>query len=276
MKTSHQALLPLVALLAAACGGSGSTASTETTASAVASPPQLPQLPSNARIAAKAYDPAYSVPDGFFVDLRSDTPGSFTMHHVLDGSKSYELCTNDLVEAQEWEAADNAARAVNGQYVTSIETGRYFEFVRELDYTQDVGNVSSPTTPGFARVFKCEHTNRDGVDRNLPDGFAGIIDPAQLSQERLRDFTEYLWQFAWFNVSRKKVIESRPVTGSGTLRHTLVLALVNNQGTGACDRIDVVEWRFEASRATGEITRHFDLHHSFEATLEGGVARLCD
>lgn len=273
MKTSRQVLLPIVALLAAACGGSGSTDSAKPAATPAA---EIPQMPSNADIAAKAYDPNYSVPDSFFTDLRSDTAGSYTIHHVLDSSQSFELCSDDLVEAQEWEAADNASRAVNGYFVTSIETERYFEFVRELSYTQDVGNIATPTTPGFARVFKCGHTNRDGVDRNLLDGYAGRIDPALLSSARLQDFTEYLWQFTWFNVSRKKVIASRAAGLPGLPRHTLLLALVNSQGTAACDRIDVVEWHFDADPASGEITRHFNLHHSFEATLEGGVPRLCD
>lgn len=274
MKTSHQVLLPLVALFAAACGGSGPAGN----AKPATMPPAaaIPAIPADADIAAKAYDPAYSVPDGFFADLRADTTGSYTIHHVLDSSQSYELCSDDLVEAQAWEDADNASRAVSGYFVTSIETDRYFEFVRELSYTQDVGNVTTPTTPGFARVFKCGHTNRDGVDRNLLDGYAGRIDPSLLSGTRLRDFTEYLWQFAWFNVSRKKVIASHAGEAPGAERHTLLLALVNNQGAGACDRIDVVEWHFDASTASGEITRRFEPHHSFEATLEGGVARLCD
>ncbi len=273
MKTSHQVLLPLVALFAAACGGSGSADSPKPPASTAASGPQLP---ADAVIAAKAYDPGYLVPETFFADLRSDTVGSYTIHHVLDNSQSYELCSDDLVEAQGWEEADNASRAVNGYFVASIETDRYFEFVRELSYTQDVGNITTPTTPGFARVFKCGHTNRNGVDRNLLDGYSGRIDPAVLSSARLRDFTEYLWQFAWFNVSRKKVIASHTGSLPDALRHTLVLALVNNQGTGNCDRIDVAEWHFDANPATGEITRRFELHHSFAAALEGGVARLCD
>ena len=48
MKTSRQALLPLVALLAAACGGSGSTESAKPDAGPAAS---VPQMPSNAEIA---------------------------------------------------------------------------------------------------------------------------------------------------------------------------------------------------------------------------------
>ena len=273
MKTTLQALLPLVAVFAAACGGSGSAESAKPAATPAAA---IPQIPSDADIAAKAYDPDYVVPDNFFTDLRADTPGSFTIHHVLDNSQSYELCSNDLVEAQLWEEADNASRAVSGYFVTSIETDRYFEFVRDLSYTQDVGNVTTPTTPGFARVFKCGHTNRDGVDRNLLDGYAGRIDPALLSEARLRDFAEYLWQFAWFDVSRKKVLASHASSVHGSPRHTLLLAMVNNQGTGACDRIDVTEWHYDANTATGEISRRFERHHSFEATLEGGVARICD
>ncbi len=273
MKTSRQVLLPLVALFAAACGGSGSAESAKPASTPAAT---VPQMPSDADIASKAYDPHYFVPDGFFADLRADTVGSYTIHHVLDSSQSYELCSDDLVEAQAWEEADNTSRAVNGQYVTSIETDRYFEFVRELSYTQDVGNITTPTTPGFARVFKCRHTNRDGVDRNLLDGYAGRIDLQRLSGARLQDFAEYLWQFAWFNVSRKKVIASHAGDTPGALRHTLVLALVNNQGADACNRIDVVEWHFDACPSSGEIYRRFDLHHSFAATFEGGVARLCD
>jgi len=256
-----------------ACGGSGSSDSAKPATSPAAT---APQIPADAAIAAIAYDPNYFVPDSFFTDLRSDTTGSYTIHHILDDSQSYEMCTDDLVEAQAWEEADNASRAVNGYFVTSIETDRYFEFVRELSYTQDVGNIVAPTTPGFGRVFKCGHTNRDGVDRNLLDGYAGRIEPALLSGDRLQDFTEYLWQFTWFNVSQKKVLASHAGGSPGSMRHTLVLALVSNQGTGNCDSIDVVEWHFDANPSTGEITRRFDLHHSFEATLEGGVARLCD
>ena len=59
------------------------------------------------------------------------------------------------------------------------------------------------------------------------------------------------------------------------LRHTLLLALVTNQGTDRCDLIDVVEWRYQASSATGEIERTFDTVRSFEATFVDGEASLC-
>ncbi len=264
MKISTLALLPMLAI-AVACGGSG-------TSTADATPPAAEVGASDDEILSKVYDPSYSVPAGFFVDERATTTRSYTVHHVLDNSHSYERCTNDLVEAQDWEAADNASRAVSGYYVTSYENERYFEFVRELAYTEDVGNIGEPTSPGYARVFKCAHTNRDGVDRMLLDGYAGRLSPARLDADSLREFTEYLWQFTFFNVRSKKVIASY---GDG-LQHKLLLALLVNQGDGACDRVDVVEWRFQADAASGEITRRFERLRSFEARLDAGLPTLCN
>ncbi len=264
MKFSTLALLPMLAI-GAACGGSGS-------GNDVPQAAESGQLPGDGEILGKVYDNDYSVPAGFFVDERATVERSYTLHHVLDESLSFERCTDDLVEAQAWEAADNAARAVSGYYVTSYENERYFEFIRELAYTEDVGNISEPTSPGYGRVFKCAHTNRDGVDRALLDGYAGRLSPARLDAESLRDFAEYLWQFTFLNVSRKKVIASY-----GDARgHTLLLALLVNQGDGACDRIDVVEWRYEADPSNGEIRRQFDVVRSFEATFDAGLPARCD
>ncbi len=264
MKFSTLALLPMLAI-GAACGGSGSGNDVPRAA-------ETGQLPGNDEILGKVYDDDYSVPAGFFVDERATTGRSYTVHHVLDESLSFERCSDDLVEAQAWEAADNAARAVSGYYVTSYENDRYFEFVRELAYTEDVGNIGEPTSPGYARVFKCTHTNRDGVDRALLDGYAGRLDPARLDADTLRDFAEYLWQFTFLNVSRKKVIASY----GDDRQRALLLALVVNQGDGACDQVDVVEWRYEADPSDGEVWRRYDVLRSFEATLEGGLPALCN
>jgi hypothetical protein len=272
MKVSTQSLLPVLAIVAA-CGGSA--------------PANLEQpagdngdrafvLPSDEDILAKAYDSNYSVPDGFFIDERVETTRSYTVHHVLDDSNSFEICSNDLVAAQALEAADNESRAVNGYYVTSYENERYYEFVRELAYTQDVGTIADITSPGYARVFKCDHTNRDGVDRALLDGYTGRLNAAGLDSATLREFTEYLWQFTFFNVTAKKVIESYASTGASTMQHTLLVALLVNQGTGACDRVDVIEWRFSAEPSNGEISRRFELLHSFEATLSEGEPTFCE
>lgn len=270
MKFSTLPLL-LTLAIAAACGGSGSTDTAEIATDTGA---REAVLPNDAEILSKAYDNEYSVPDDFFVDERAATTRSYTVHHVLDESGSFEVCSDDLVAAQALEDADNAARAVTGYYITSYENDRYFEFVREIAYTEDVGNITEPTSPGYARVFKCGHTNRNGVDRALVDGYAGRLNPEPLNAGRLREFTEYLWQFTFFNVSRKKVIAS--YAQGSAMQHTLLLALVVNQGTDACDRIDVVAWRFSADPDSGEVTRQFETVRSFEATNAAGQPAFCE
>ena len=52
--------------------------------------------PSDEEVLAAAYDPTYDVPEGFFVDDRANTEGSYTIHHVKDASLSYELCSDDI------------------------------------------------------------------------------------------------------------------------------------------------------------------------------------
>lgn len=274
MKLSLISLFPVLAI-AAACGGSG--AATEEIARPATHSSAISHVPDDSAILGKAYDPDYDVPPGFFVDERVETTTrSFTLHHVLDESNSYERCTDDLVTAQEWEQADNSSRAVNGYYVTSIENDRYFEFVRELDYTQDVGNIGDPTSPGYARVFKCNYTDRSGVDRNLRDGYAGRLMAQPANNDSLREFIEYLWQFRFFNVSRKAVIASYGDSDAATLTHTLLLALVVNQGSDQCDRVDIVEWRFRYDNARQEMSREFDTIRSFEAEMSNGIPQFCD
>ena len=274
MKISNLSLLPVM-LIAAACGGSGSNGNDTSIDNKVLE--AISQAPTNVEIMALAYDPDYLAPAGFFVDERTETSTrSYSLHHVLDASNSYELCTNDLVEAQAWEQADNDTRAVSGYYVTSIENDRYFEFVRELDYTQDLGNITEPTSPGYARVFKCDYADRNGVDRNMLDGYSGMLTADAETAAGLREFTEYLWQFRFFNVQRKVVVESNNARLGADLTHTLLLAFVVNQGSGLCDRVDVSEWRFTRNSSTGEVTRDFETVRSFEAQVVAGIPQICN
>jgi len=274
MKISNLSLLPVL-LIAAACGGSGASGDDNSLDNKVLEP--IIQAPTDVEILALAYDPEYFVPAGFFVDERAETTTrSYSLHHVLDASNSFEMCTNDLVEAQAWEQADNDSRAVSGYYVTSIENDRYFEFVRELDYTQDLGNITEPTSPGYARIFKCDYADRNGVDRDLLDGYSGMLSADAAAAQRLREFTEYLWQFRFFNVQRKVVVESNGGRLGNDLTHTLLLAFVVNQGSDRCDRVDVNEWRFTRNATTGEVSRDFETIRSFEAQLAAGTPQICD
>ena len=266
-------LIPLLAV--AACGGSGSPSNdatpteTETTAN-------LTSLPSDFDIASLVYDNQYSVPPDFYVDERANTTRSYTVHHVLDASASYEVCTDDFAEAQRWEEADNASRSVQGYYVSSDENSRYFEFIRELAYTEDVGNIADVTSPGFARIFKCNNVSRDGVDRNLLDGYSGTIGSRPVTAESLRILTEYLWQFAYFPNARKKVIASTTQEYATGSQQILLLAFATRQGIDKCDLIEVVEWRFEVVFESGVLHRSFVPVRSFEARQENGSALLCD
>lgn len=274
MKVATPLLILLMPILAA-CGGSESTHTAPLTGN-TGSANQSITTPADSQIATLIYDSSYSVPTGFFVDERSDTNRSYTVHHILDNSSSYELCTNDYAVALAWEEADNASRSVQGYYVESYDNARYFEFVRELSYENDVGNVDDLTSPGFARVFKCNNTNRNGVDRSLLSGYAGVLNTRPLNTESVRVFTEYLWQFAFFPTSRKKVIASVATQTDTTLRQTLLLAFSSTQGVDRCDLVEVAEWQFSADRDSGEVTKTFEIIRRFEAKLVSGVVELCD
>ena len=126
MRISTIALLPLIALTVS-CGGS-SGAATESGPLANRNRFRQPSAttpnrvtPTICRNCQKAYDLDYYVPQGFFVDVLAETETrSYTVHHVLDETRNFELCSDDLTEAQGWEAADNASRAVNGYLVTIL------------------------------------------------------------------------------------------------------------------------------------------------------------
>ncbi len=232
-------------------------------------------LPDENEIISKAYDNNYQQPTGFYRDERADTPVSYSVYHVKDVSVSYELCTDDYAEARAWEGADNDSRAVNGAYVSSYENERYFEFIRDLSYPDGIGNITDPTSPGFARVFKCSYVNRDGADRNIRDGYAGTLNQRPLSKESVRTYSEYMWQFTFFWPARAKVLQTFSSEIEETYTHTLVLIFVTNRGTESCDLIEVVDWVFSVDKRSGQLTKEFNLLFELEAELVDGSPRKC-
>ena len=232
-------------------------------------------MPRDEEVLALVYDDDYRVPIGFYVDERAGTPGSYTIYHVKDVSLSYELCTDDYDEALALEAADNEGRAVNGVFAGSYENDRYFEVTRDLAYPDGLGNVSTPTSPGYARVFKCSYVDREGVDRNLRDGYAGRLNARPADAVALRGLVEYLWQFAFFWPTRAKVLDSFSGAEPGFVRHTLRLGLVTPQGDGSCDVVEVVDWVFSLDVSDGRIDKSFELRRRFEAERVDGVPRKC-
>lgn len=232
-------------------------------------------MPSDEEVLARAYDADYRVPPGFFVDERADTPGSYTVYHVKDVSLSWELCSDDYAEALAIEAADNEQRDVNGIFAGSDENDRYFEVTRELAYPNGAGNVAVPTSPGYARVFKCSYVDREGVDRNLRDGYAGRLQARPADAAGLRGLVEYLWQFAFFWPAKAKVLDSFSEEDAGLIRHTLRLALVTTRGDGQCDLVEVVDWSFTLDTDDGRMEKSFELRHRFEAGFVDGVPHVC-
>ncbi len=197
------------------------------------------------------------------------------MYHVKDASVSYELCTDSFDEALSWESADNMSRSVNGEYVDSYENDRYFEVIRELSFPDSVGNITDPTSPGYSRVFKCSYVNRDGVDRNLRDGYAGTLNIQPLSEEAIRTFVEYMWQFTFFWPARKTVLDSFSDELANSYQHTLMLAFVTNQGFDKCDLVEVVDWIFTVDKDDGQMTKEFKLLYQFDAELVNGTPQKC-
>lgn len=232
-------------------------------------------LPSESEILSAVYDNNYQNPDNFYVDERASTSRSYTLYHVKDPSVSYELCTDDYQQALAWETADNESRPVNGYYVDSYENDRYFEFIRELSFSDGIGNINDLTSPGFARVFKCSYLNRDGVDRNLLDGYAGRLNSRPLTRTSLKLYSEYMWQFTFFSPGQKKVLQSFSSEKSNRIDHTLVLTFKTNRGTEQCDLIEIVDWVFSVDKENGNLTKEFNLLFDLEAELIDGVPTKC-
>lgn len=232
-------------------------------------------LPSDSEILLAVYDNRYQTPDNFYVDEHANTTESYSLYHVKDPSVSYELCTDDYQQALAWEVSDNERRQVNGVYVDSYENDRYFEFVRELSSPDDIGNIGDLTSPGYSRVFKCSYVNRDGVDRNLRDGYAGTLNVRPLSKDVIRDFAEYMWQFTFFWPAQKTVLNSFSDDRIDTYQHTLVLGFITSQGYDRCDLIEVVDWVFTVDKNDGQVTKDFTRLYQFEAQLISGLPEKC-
>lgn len=271
MKVRHFPIITICMALTA-CGGNSHEASGGPTGNAALSP-AAPW--SRSDIMAAVYDDDYAAPAGFLVDERAGTIESYSLYHVKDASISYEICSNNFEEARVLEEADNSSRAVNGYFVDSYENDLYFEFVRELNYPDGLGNVGGETSPGFARIFKCAAVDRTGVDRNLRSGFAGQLNARPLTGALLSRLTEYLWQFVYFEASSSKVLASRRAETATTFEHTLLLAFAFNQGTGKCDRIEVVDWIFRANKQSGEMSKQFLLRSTFDARRVNGLPEEC-
>ena len=145
----------LVALLAAACGSSGSTDA----ARRLRARRGRGADDADRRSPARSTTPPTAFPTASLSTCVPTTWAATPSTTSSTRSQSFELCSDDLVEAQAWEDCGQCVARRQRLLRDVDRDARYFEIVRELAYDNDVGNINSPTTPGFGRVFKCEHTN---------------------------------------------------------------------------------------------------------------------
>lgn len=267
-----KALVALCCCALAACQGGGGTDAPVVSASVAGARP----FPSDAEILSKAYDPLFQVPENFLIDERAGMSQSISLHHVKNDSGDYELCTDDFSQALAWETTDNENAAVQGAFTGSIETSRYFEFIRELSSNTAIDNIAAPTSPGFARVFKCTFVNRDGVNRHSRNGDAGTLNTAALSIATIQYFTEYMWQFTFFWPATKTVLETFSAETAVAYQHTLLLAFLTNRGTDSCDLVEVVNWTFSVDKISGRMIKNFMPVYDLEARLDNtGTPVVC-
>ena len=142
-------------------------------------------------------------------------------------------------------------------------------------FPDGIGNIPDSTSPGFARAFKCSYVNREGADRSLLDGYAGQLNVRPLTEEVIRTYSEYMWQFTFFWPASKKVLDSYSAETGDSYQNTLLLPFVTNQGNDRCDLIEVVEWVFSVDKTSGEIAKSFRPAYQMEAHRENGIPQEC-
>lgn len=224
----------------------------------------------NDLIIGKLYTPDVSVPPTFQRDPRPLSGSSYTLRHLrttdLDANASLasELCTDDMSDALRWSdlATANPAATV---VVTILERDELYEMVR-----QNAG------TTLVHRVFKCAYLNREGVDPWTVAGPAGVLASRQPAVDRLRELSEYLWQFSQFSNPGSAVLASTSEQHDDGWSHTLQLATLTNAGgqTAGCDLVERIDWQHKLS-PDGQLTTQRSRVRQFDARLTPSGPEVC-
>ncbi|MGE0115692.1 MAG: hypothetical protein AB7T07_12525 [Steroidobacteraceae bacterium] len=279
MSTSFNRALRLLpgglALLLCACGGGGgssSTGSSTPSSLAVSAPGGVTQ--SNSQIAALIYSDTQRTPGGFYVESVPVFSGYVATSHLktTDVNSSavlrYELCSDDFNQALQWSETANTLSGDHASLTGNDSTARYFEFDR----------IRNSTPQGYLRqrVYKCAYLNRNTVDLQASSGDAGTLNVRPLDVTTLKQLSEYLWQFTGYNNFGNVVLSSNGASGSNSLTHSLIIAsLVRASSAGACDTINVIDWKHTVDTATGELTLSLTPLFSFHAQESNGAVSVC-
>ena len=270
----HRGLVVAIGCLSMLVAACGSDSADPAPATEAAGPQVGRMLPSDAVIMTKVYEPAITLPDGFYVDPRHEAVTSSTIHHIksnvlASADQTYELCTDDIAVALNWSEIDNAQRVTRGALVATEENDMYYEFVRMLD--------GLPDWVGYSRVFKCSYVDRSGSQFGALSGPAGRLTKQPFAVGDVRRLSEYLWGFSQYRNYGNVVLQSESFADSGRVGHTLTLATLR-RGAGSvdgCDVVDVVDWELSAAMADGQMQSTLRTLFSFETRWNAGYPELC-
>lgn len=266
------ALTGLLCALAclASCGGGGGTAAPTAGAAVTA---QVPQ--DNATIAGLVYGDTQRTPPGFALDPVPSLGMAVQTRHLRNtdlgdagAAPPHELCSDDFTQALQW---SETASTQSGDYAPltgNDSTARYFEFDRMRQ--------GSPQAYLRERVYRCAYLDRDDADLALPDGAAGQLNQLPRDAAGLQALSEYLWQFTGYNNYGNVVLRSAGGKRGTLLTHSLYIATLHRAAAaGACDTIEVLEWRHAMDPGTGALTLGTATLWTFPASDAGGIATTC-
>ncbi len=270
---SSYPILPVtLLLLLSACGGgsSGAGSSAET--------PPSPALVvgvtlSNQQIAAALYADNARTPADFYAEPLPQSQQYIATSHLKnvdlgDAGTPHELCTDDWNQALAWSEAGAQRSSQYRALVANDANERYFQFDRV--------SSSQPELYQRGRIFRCAYLDRSGVDLQQPQGQAGQLNLRPITAANLKLLGEYLWHFSNYNNFGHAVLRSTTETLNGSLRHSLIIANLQQGGSaGSCDQINVESWIHSIDSGSGAMTRGVSTLWSFGARATPTGAELC-
>jgi hypothetical protein len=261
-----------IVLLLCACGGGAADNGAAPTVSTASVSTGVTQT--NNQIASLIYTDSQRTPSGFSLDDVPVFSGYVSTSHLktTDINSSavlhYELCTDDFNQALQWSETANSLNGDNATLTGNDSSERYFEFDR----------LRAGTPQGYLRqrVYKCAYLNRNTVDLQASVGDAGILNARPMDAATLKSLSEYLWQFTRYNNFGNVVLSSSGATGTNSLTHSLVIAMLTRaSSSGSCDAIDVVTWKHTLNTTTGDLTLSVTPLLSFHAQESSGAVSVC-
>jgi len=161
----------------------------------------------------------------------------------------FELSSDDFTEAMQWSEVMAGKQPVYHQLVDVSESELYYQFARVA--------MGSPTTTEYDRVFKRSMLNRDNAEsqaiKSGEQAFLGIIPPVRQSEHNIKQVIDYLWSFSESNNYGYAVVSTAFQAYSDHYRYMLTEAQLDTATGTGCDRIQIMEKRYDISRSTGRI-----------------------